>query len=83
MEKLLKKDTKCQWNEDFQQGLDTLKEKMVTMPILVFSNWENTFHVHVDESTIGLGEIMVQPRVGDLDHPLAFSSIRLPDSKKI
>jgi hypothetical protein len=36
MEKLLKKDTRFQWNEDCQQGLDTLKEKMVTIPILVF-----------------------------------------------
>jgi hypothetical protein len=48
MEKLLKKDTKFQWNEDCQQGLDTLKEKMVTTPILVFPYWEKTFHVHVD-----------------------------------
>jgi hypothetical protein len=29
MEKLLRKDTKFQWNEDCQHGLDTLKEKMV------------------------------------------------------
>jgi hypothetical protein len=36
MEKLLRKDTKFQWNEDFQHGLDTLKEKMVNTPILVF-----------------------------------------------
>jgi hypothetical protein len=48
MEKLIKKDTKFQWNESCQQGLDTLKEKMVTTPILVFPYWENTFHVHVD-----------------------------------
>jgi hypothetical protein len=54
MEKLLKKHTKFQWNENFQQGLDTLKEKMVTTPILVFPNWEKTFHVHVDASTISL-----------------------------
>jgi hypothetical protein len=36
MEKLLKKDTKFQWNESCQKGLDTLKENMVTTPILVF-----------------------------------------------
>jgi hypothetical protein len=56
MEKLLKKDIRFQWNEDCQQELDTLKEKMVTTPILVFPDWENTFHVHVDASTIALGE---------------------------
>jgi hypothetical protein len=58
MEKLLRKDTKFQWNEDCQHGLDTLKEKMVTTPILVFPDWEKTFHVHVDASAIALGAIL-------------------------
>jgi hypothetical protein len=58
MEKLLKKDIKFQWNEDCQQGLDTLKEKMVPTPILVFPNWEKTFQVHVDASTITVGAIL-------------------------
>jgi hypothetical protein len=55
MEKLLKKDIRFQWNEDSQQGLDTLKENMVTTPIVVFSYWEKTFHVHVYASAITLG----------------------------
>jgi hypothetical protein len=77
MEKLLKKDTGFQWNEDCQQGLDTLKENMVTTPILVFPYWEKTFHVHVDASTIALREILVQPGGGELDHPIAFGSRKL------
>ena len=58
MEKMLIKDTKFQWSEECQHGLDTLKEKMVTAPILVFPDWEKTFHVHVDASTITLGAIL-------------------------
>jgi hypothetical protein len=54
MEKLLRKDTK------FLVPLDTLKEKMVTTPILVFPDWEKTFHIHVDASTITLGAILSQ-----------------------
>jgi hypothetical protein len=77
MEKLLRKDTKFQWNEDCQHDLDTLKEKMVTAPILVFPYWEKTFHVHVDASAITLGVILVQPRAGDLDHPIAFASRKI------
>jgi hypothetical protein len=61
MEKLLKKDSKFQWNEHCQRGLDTLKEKMVTTLILVFLDWEKKFHVQVDASTITLGAIMAQP----------------------
>ena len=79
MEKLIRKDTKFQWNEDCQYGLDTLKEKMVTTPILVFPDWEKTFHVHVDASTIVLGAILVQPGAGELDHPIAFSSRKMSE----
>jgi hypothetical protein len=74
MEKLLRKDNKFQWNEDCQRGLDTLKEKMVTKPILVFLDLENKFHVHVDTSTIALGDISVQLGTGESDHPIKFSS---------
>jgi hypothetical protein len=82
MEKLLRKDTKFQWNEDCQHGLDTLKEKMVTAPILVFPDWEKTFHVHVDASAIALGAILAQPGAGDLDHPIAFASRKLSESEQ-
>jgi hypothetical protein len=50
---------------------------MVTAPILVFPDWEKTFHVHVDASTITLGAILMQPGVGDLDYPIAFASRKL------
>jgi hypothetical protein len=46
--------------KDCQQRLDTLKENMVTTSILVFPDWEKTFHVHLDASTITLGEILAQ-----------------------
>jgi hypothetical protein len=82
MEKFLKKDTKFQWNENCQQGLDTLKEKMVTTPILVFLNWEKTFHVHVDASTISPGAILAQLGAGDLNHPIEFASRKLSDSEQ-
>jgi hypothetical protein len=39
MENLLKKDTKYQWNDEFQKSLDILKEKMVIALILVFLDW--------------------------------------------
>jgi hypothetical protein len=81
MEKLLRKDTKYQWNDGCQHGLDTLKEKMVTAPILVFPDWEKTFHVHVDASMTTLGAILAQPGARDLDQPIAFARRKLLDSE--
>jgi hypothetical protein len=39
MEKLLKKDIRFQWNDECQESLDILKEKIVTTPILRFPDW--------------------------------------------
>jgi hypothetical protein len=80
MEKMLRKDTKYQWNDACQHGLDTLKENIVTAPILVFLDWEKTFHVHVYASAITLGAILVQLGEGDLDHLIAFTRRKLSDS---
>jgi hypothetical protein len=82
MEKLLRKDSKFQWNEDCHRGLDTLKEKMVTISMLVFPDWEKTFHVHVDALVIALRAIMTQPGTGELDHPIAFASRKLSKSEQ-
>jgi hypothetical protein len=58
MEKLLKKDCQFSWKKECQQSFDTLKQKMVIVPILVFPNWSKEFHVHVDASSISLGEVL-------------------------
>jgi hypothetical protein len=73
MEKLSKNNIKYQWNDEFQQSLDILKENMVTMPILVFPDWVKEFHVLVDASAIVLGGVLTQPREGDIDQPITFS----------
>ena len=77
MENLLKKYCKFQWSEECQQSFDRLKQKMVTVPILVFLDWSKEFHVHVYASSIALGAVLAQPGVGDIDHPLSFASMNL------
>jgi hypothetical protein len=82
MEKILRKDTKFQWNDECQHGMDTLKENMVITPILVFLDLEKTFHIHVDASTITLGVILAHLGEGDLDHPIAFAGRKLLESEQ-
>jgi hypothetical protein len=82
MEKMLRKDTKYQWNDECQHDLDTLKEKMVIAPILVFLDWGKAFDVHVDALMIALGAILAQLGAGDLDHPIAFASRKLSESEQ-
>jgi hypothetical protein len=83
MENLLKKEAKFQWNEDCHKGLDTLKQRLVTAPILICLDWKKEFHVHVDASSIALGALLSQPREGDIDHLIAFASRKLSIFEKI
>lgn len=73
----MKKEVKFQWNERYQQNLDTLKQKLVTTSILVFPYWKKEFHVHVDASSISIGIVLSQLGEGGLDHPIAFSNRKL------
>jgi len=77
MEKLLKKEVKFQWNEDCQKGLDTLKKKLMTVPILIFPYWNKEFHVHVYASSIELGTILSQQGKGDIYHQFFFTRRKL------
>jgi hypothetical protein len=54
---------------------------MITAPILVFPDWSKEFHVHVYASSIALGAVLAQPGVGDIDHPISFSSRKLSTSE--
>jgi hypothetical protein len=46
------------FHEECQEGFDTLKQKLVTVTILIFLNWKKEFHVHVDVSFVSLGTII-------------------------
>ena len=60
MEKLLKKDAKFEWNEDYQGSLDKLKNKMATTPILIYPYSKTEFHLHVGASSIALDIVLTQ-----------------------
>jgi hypothetical protein len=81
MEKFLKKDIKIQWNDEHQESLDILKDKMVKTLILVFLDWSKEFHIHVDSSSIALGAILTRLGEGGIDHPIAFASRKLSESE--
>ena len=50
---------------------------MVTSSIMIFLDWNNEFHVHLDASCKNLGLVLGQPSVEVIDHPIAFVSKKL------
>lgn len=59
LEKLLKKEAQFVWEELYQNAFDQLKEKLVSMPILIFPYWNKFFNVHIDASSVIIGTIFV------------------------
>jgi len=55
---------------------------MVVSPILVFLYLSNEFHVHVESSSISLGEVLIQLGEGGIDHPIQFASRKLSKSEQ-
>jgi len=82
LEKFLNKEEKFQWKKDYHKALDTLKQKLVTMSILIFHDWTKEFHVHVDASSITLDVLLSQLGEGDIDHPIVFASNNLSKVEK-
>jgi len=70
---LLNKAEVFQWTPKCDKAFNILKEKLSIAPIMLFPNWENEFHVHVDTLGISLGAILVQPGDGAMDHPIYFA----------
>jgi hypothetical protein len=79
---LLCKDIKYEWTLEFQETFNTLKEKLVIAPILIFPDWSKLFHVHVDALSIAPGTILSQPGEGNTNHLVYFSSQNLADVER-
>jgi len=57
---LLEKDTLFNWNENFQQAFETLKQKLSTAPILKEPNWTLPFHIFTDAYDTAIGASLGQ-----------------------
>jgi hypothetical protein len=81
LENLLKKDEPFQWTPECDKSFVTLKENLITTPILIFPNWDKEFHVDVDALGIALRAILTQPREGAMDQPIYFLSRKLSQAE--
>jgi hypothetical protein len=82
LENLLKNVELFQWTLESDKSFETLKEKLNTTPIMIFPNWEDEFHIHVDALGISIGAILTQPGYGAMDHSIYFSSQNLSQEER-
>ncbi len=49
------------WTPECQTAFQTLKDRLVTRPILQFPDWNRPFHIATDASQLGIGAVLFQP----------------------
>jgi hypothetical protein len=66
---LLKKNTVYVWTPQLQSSFDTLKEALVTAPVLILPDFTKEFCIETDASGKGIGAVLMQQ-----GHPVAYLS---------
>ena len=69
------------WGPSQDIAFNTLKEKLVTAPILAYPDFEQEFHVHTDASQKGLGAVLYQTLDGR-QRVIAYASRGLRPSER-
>ncbi len=79
---LLKAKTKFEWTPDCQDALDTLKEKLISYPVLVHPDFSKDFILETDACLTGIAAILSQEQDDKTVHPIAYASRALHDAEK-
>ncbi len=78
LHKLCSPKVKFQWSPAAQVAFETLKQHLISHPILIYPNFEKPFRLDVDACGVGLGAVLSQ-EVDGKEHVVAYSSRVLND----
>lgn len=78
---LTKANIRFKWNLDSDLAFQTLKQKLITPPLLNFPDFDKPFVLQTDASLYGLGAVLSQNDELGRDHPIAFASRLLSDAE--
>jgi hypothetical protein len=70
------------WKPDCEAAFQTLKNALLSSPVLAFPNTNSKFLVEVDASKNAVGGVLSQTQEDGLIHPVAYFSSALKDNQK-
>ncbi|KAL3288252.1 hypothetical protein HHI36_002701 [Cryptolaemus montrouzieri] len=71
--KLLRKDTTFNWTSLQQNAFETLRNILITEPLLQYPKFEEEFNLSTDASNYAIGAVLSQGKMGQ-DKPIAYAS---------
>ena len=75
--RLLRKDTKWNWDSKAQEAFETLKKAFTSAPILKYFDPTKPITLETDASDFALGVVLSQPDNENILHPVAYFSRKL------
>ncbi|XP_047249954.1 uncharacterized protein LOC124885745 [Capsicum annuum] len=79
--KLLENEVKFNFDEACEKAFKSLKEKLLTAPIIVSFNWSLPFEIKCNTSGLALGDVLGQQKE-KIHHPIYYSRKALNPSQK-
>ena len=79
---LTRKNAHFMWTSDCQDAFVTLRDLLVTSPILVYPDFSKPFHLETDASALGLGAVLSQLQADGKLHPVAYASRTVSDAER-
>jgi hypothetical protein len=80
--RLTRKDVQWEWSDKKQQAFATLKEAMMTEPILQHFDPVKPVTIETDASDYAIGAVCSQPDESGVLHPVAYYSRKLKDPER-
>lgn len=80
--RLLRKGVKFLWDNDCEQSFKTIKNSLVTAPILTCPNFEHSFILQTDASSFGIGAVLTQYYDGR-EHVICYVSRTLSRTERV
>lgn len=62
------------WDWGCDQAFNTLKQMLISAPVLGYADFSKPFILEVDASGLGLGAVLTQEQEGGLRRPIAYAS---------
>ena len=82
LHRLLQKDVKFDWNQSCQNSFESLKEQLISSPILGFPDTDKDYLLYTDASDVGIGAVLTQNDEDGTERVISFASKAFSGSEK-